>query len=193
MAPSFSRAPTAKRVPSALRATEKPLLSFLPSPSISANSCSQAAAFHSYTRAWPELLPLSPLLRIAPTAKRVPSAFSDTEQPNLSFVAAPSTLAPSCNQSVPSHKNTRAWPESAPLAPSCFRAPTASFVPSALSATARPLSSPTATPSSAAPSCTQPVPSHSYTRTWPELAPLTPWCFGAPTAKRMPLALSATA
>ena len=74
---------------------------------------------------------------VAPTASRVPSADSDTDEPDRSLAASPSMSAPSLVHAPLFCSNTRVWPASAP-APSFLNAPTATRVPSAEIATDTP-------------------------------------------------------
>ena len=82
-------------------------------------------------------------------ATTVPSALSDTDLPDLSFLASPSIGMPICSHSAStaSHWNTR----QRPVPSLCSGAPTASREPSALMETDAPLSSPAASPSTSAP------------------------------------------
>ena len=90
--------------------------------------------------------------------------------PTLLCPAGPSNPPgwPKSFQAAPSHLNTRTEPRVCSVPPYC--APTATIVPSALSATEEPNLSPTFRPSRSPPRWFQAVPLYRYTRTRPEFS-----------------------
>ena len=64
------------------------------------------------TRAWPELAPAAPSLKMPPVPRAMPSADKEMEWPNQSPAASPSMSDPVC---VPAEWYTRTWPAPFPL------------------------------------------------------------------------------
>ena len=121
--------PTAKILPSLLRAMDSPKKSPTFSPSISAPCCTQSLPSYSNTRTWPLLVPF-PSLSLADIATTLPSALIDTEWPLLSSAASPSISDPLCCQLLPTHSKTLAWPISNTPPPSWLFPPTTMMLPS---------------------------------------------------------------
>jgi hypothetical protein len=94
---SFSVAPMATRVPSADIDTVRPAASPAASPSMSPPIWVHVPPLSEYTRTWPRLSdvePLVPSFHRAPIATRVPSEDIDIDLPDSSPAASPSMSPP---------------------------------------------------------------------------------------------------